>query len=261
MGAYSGYLIVSDIDGTLVVDGNLPPENLTAIEKFQAEGGRFTLCTGRSPSHIRRFPFACNAPIATINGTLLCSERHKPLVRMHMEEDYHDVIRTVIGKFPGIRQVDRYHEAEFVTWQRTREGDDLSALLPGAPCYKFFLICDEEPTALSLMAYITENHSDRYEVNRSFPCGVEIHKKGTGKGACIREMRKLLPDVRTIIAAGDYENDITMLKEADIGCAVGNAIPSVKAAADRVICRNDEFAIAYIINTLIPSLPTFGKSR
>ena len=97
-------------------------------------------------------------------------------------------------------------------------------------------------------------YGDRYENDRSWPVGLEMQRKGSRKGACLHLLRAMLPDVHTVIAAGDYENDISMLREADIGCAVGNALPSVKAAADRVIPSCGGGAIAFIINSLIPGL-------
>ena len=50
-----------------------------------------------------------------------------------------------------------------------------------------------------------------------------------------------------------------MLREADIGCAVANAIPSVKEAADRIIVHCDEHALAHIIHDLIPALIENGN--
>ena len=49
------------------------------------------------------------------------------------------------------------------------------------------------------------------------------------------------------IAVGDNENDISMIKEAQVGIAVGNAVETVKAAADIVTVTNNESAIAKII--------------
>ena len=39
-----------------------------------------------------------------------------------------------------------------------------------------------------------------------------------------------------------------MLRAANIGCAVANALDVTKSAADRVVVSNDEDALAYIIN-------------
>lgn len=45
-------------------------------------------------------------------------------------------------------------------------------------------------------------------------------------------------DIGSSVAAGDEENDLEMIKAAGIGCAVANAVPSVKAAA-AFVTHND----------------------
>ena len=71
MGKFDGFLICTDLDGTLLRnDKTISPENLQAIAYFKQEGGFFTFVTGRMPffvSHVydRIKP---NAPIGCING-------------------------------------------------------------------------------------------------------------------------------------------------------------------------------------------------
>lgn len=262
MDSFNGYLILSDIDGTLTVrGGEVTGENLRAIRRFQAGGGLFSLATGRQPDYIEKFPFRSNAPVITINGTLLCSPEGEPLVHMPMEEDFEDVLRCVADRHPGVLQIRRHCLPGNRLWERAVHGDNLTPILGGDPVYKFVMICDREETALALMREMLSRFGTRYEFDRSWPVGLEMHRKDSGKGACVRLLRGMLPQVHTIIAAGDYENDISMLREADIGCAVANALPSVKAAADRVIAANTENAIAYLIDTLIPQLPPCGNIR
>ena len=56
----------------------------------------------------------------------------------------------------------------------------------------------------------------------------------------------------TFVAAGDYNNDIEMLKEADLGAAPLNAQPEVKAAADLVLQHTcDNGAIAELIEVIL----------
>ena len=51
----SDWLIVSDIDGTLNNKlRQLPERNRLAIERFVAEGGHFTLASGRNPQSMER---------------------------------------------------------------------------------------------------------------------------------------------------------------------------------------------------------------
>ena len=56
--------------------------------------------------------------------------------------------------------------------------------------------------------------------------------------------------VHTTIGVGDYENDLSLVRDADIGYAVGNAIDEVKAVASRVTVPNTQHAIARIIAEL-----------
>lgn len=256
MGIYDGYLLFSDIDGTLTVRGKLSEENLRAIEYFQSEGGRFALATGRTPDYLETFPFRSNAPTITINGTQIASPDGEILLSLPMEEDFHDVIRYMMENYPSISRVYRRGDVISTDWERSRGTDYAPILLEGVPCFKFVIVCDTEAETLRLMDDLMRRYGDRYEYDRSWSVGLEMHRKNSGKDVCLRRIRELLPDVHTVIAVGDYENDTTMLRAADIGCAVANALPSVKEAADRVIVSNEEHAIAYIIHELIPSLQT-----
>ena len=51
-----------------------------------------------------------------------------------------------------------------------------------------------------------------------------------------------------IMAVGDYDNDMEMIKNSDIGVAVANARPHVKGAADYVspFCNNED-TVAHIV--------------
>lgn len=51
-----------------------------------------------------------------------------------------------------------------------------------------------------------------------------------------------------VIAFGDNFNDLSMLKSAGLGVAMGNAVDEVKACADLVIGNNAEAGIADVVN-------------
>ena len=255
MGYYDGYLILSDIDGTLTRAGNdLSEENHRALTRFMKEGGYFTLATGRAPGFLSKFPIMPNAPLVSINGTLIYSDEGERLLYLPMEDNYEEVLRYFVDKYPNLLSVFRSEEKRAPKWTRAEHGEDISILLEGDPCLRFYFTCDSEPTALAMMAEALEKWGDRYEFNRSWPDGMEMHVKGSGKDAGLRFLRDYLPGIHTTIAVGNYENDTPMIREADIGCAVENALPSVEDAADRVIVSNMDHALAYIIETLIPSL-------
>ena len=74
MGKFTGVLLASDFDDTLVGDSCvLSPANRAALERFTGEGGIFTVSTGRAK---RTFaPYAhtvpINAPVILSNGAML----------------------------------------------------------------------------------------------------------------------------------------------------------------------------------------------
>ena len=72
MGKFSGILLFSDLDDTLLTTDKLVSgENREAIEYFQREGGLFTFATGRSVAGIQ-WPLELirpNAPVICFNGS------------------------------------------------------------------------------------------------------------------------------------------------------------------------------------------------
>ena len=73
MGKYDGILICSDFDGTFASNSVIVPENAEAVRRFQAEGGMFTLSTGRSHHHFTSYKdiFHPNVPMLCYNGSVL----------------------------------------------------------------------------------------------------------------------------------------------------------------------------------------------
>ncbi len=80
----SDYLLISDIDGTLVnTKKEIPPRNIEAIARFRALGGRFTIATGRSPISAARIArkVGVNCPLVTNNGAILYDMETGQVVR------------------------------------------------------------------------------------------------------------------------------------------------------------------------------------
>ena len=76
------------------------------------------------------------------------------------------------------------------------------------------------------------------------PTGIDIVARGSGKAAGIAQfIQEHGLDRSEIMAFGDGENDIEMLKFAGVGVAMGNASDEVKAAADYVTESVDDNGI------------------
>ena len=90
------------------------------------------------------------------------------------------------------------------------------------------------------------------EITGALPMNLEINAAGVNKGKAMIELGKLLGIPREeIMAFGDGNNDLKMLKEVGMGVAMENAIPSVKEAADYVALSNDEEGVAKFIEKYV----------
>lgn len=94
--------------------------------------------------------------------------------------------------------------------------------------------------------------------SRWHPKGIDILAKGGGKGAAVQaalDRYGLTAD--EIIAFGDGENDLPMIKLAGTGVIMGNAQEPVKAAADYVTASVDEDGVSRALRHLglLPSEP------
>ena len=77
---------------------------------------------------------------------------------------------------------------------------------------------------------------------------LEFNKAGISKATGVRFLSEYLGvSVNDVIAIGDSENDIEMLKIAGTGIAMGNAVEEAKAAADDITASNDEDGVAKAI--------------
>lgn len=88
-------------------------------------------------------------------------------------------------------------------------------------------------------------------VNGGFS-NLEFTRAGVSKVTGLRYLAEHLGiPVEQTMAMGDSENDSEMLRAAGIGVAMGNALDSVKAAADDVTLTNDEGGVACAIEKYI----------
>lgn len=80
----------------------------------------------------------------------------------------------------------------------------------------------------------------------------EFSAKGTTKGAAIAGVLPGLGiDASQLLAFGDAQNDLSMIRLAGCGVAMGNATPEVKAEANLVCGTNNEDGIAGALEQLL----------
>ncbi|MHB1454651.1 MAG: HAD-IIB family hydrolase [Saccharofermentanales bacterium] len=248
---FDGVLICSDFDGTLAHWETISQQNIDAIRYFQAEGGLFTVVSGRQPSFIHQFNqmVVPNTYVCGFNGTIIQDyETHERIHSSPLGSEIYSFAADIVKMIPEIDYVDFQFDESNATFKREDFSVDFSLEFAHNPLFKVLFIVGDVHSD-SVFDKISRMVQDRYSISRSWINGIEIQKLGEDKGNALRILKKRLSGkVHTTIGVGDYENDIPMLREADISFAVENAMPAVKAVADHSTASSETGSIASIID-------------
>ena len=271
MSDFSNFLIASDLDGTFLnKKGEVVQRNLDAIARFNAQGGRFTLNTGRP--HITIAPTTgdptkiFNAPSSHCNGAylydfqtgeyffeeLLSPKDAADLIafaaqycsdiayRANAREQIRFLVPDGVEKPPSVG----YAEG-IVVYDLPQED------WPMDDWYKVVFVSDPA-RILQLRRDFECVFGKRFGKTTSSARALELQLAHSTKAVGIDKMRRLTPELaaRTIIACGDFENDIPMLKAADIAICPANALDEVKEICDFVLCDCGEGLIADIVENI-----------
>jgi hydroxymethylpyrimidine pyrophosphatase-like HAD family hydrolase len=165
-----------------------------------------------------------------------------------MDEDFPALAKRILAECPALKEV-RFTALEEENSVVIKNGEAI--VLPSErEFYKMVFITPKEYSD-EYNEKIKSLMDDRYFSMRSWLNGIEVQMRGTGKGDSIARMKDALGDrARVAIAVGDYENDIDMIRAADIGYAVANAVEPLKVEADRMTVDVHESPIAKIVAEL-----------
>ena len=241
-------LFVSDLDGTMLPDGNVvSPENIAAVRRAVDAGVVVTIATGRMFE--AALPVAnalgVDVPIISYNGGLIKS----PSGRVYEEHTIdpavaHDIIAFCkerdwyIQTYSGgvLRYVRGCDESRFYENSQKLTGeavgwDGLFAHVAGN-C-KLLLVTKDLPVTTERSEAVIAAFGDRVDVTRSADHLIEIVPKGISKASALTSLAfKFGITIEETMAIGDAYNDLPMLKAAGKSIAMGNAFPAVKEVTD-----------------------------
>ncbi len=245
-----------DIDGTLVSfeTHRIPASTIEALEAAHTKGHRIFIATGR--------------PKAIINNLSELQDRNLIDGYITMNGAYCFVGEQVIYK-SAIPQEEVKAMAAFCEMKGVPcifvEEHNISVCQPDEMVKKIFydfLHVDEIPTVsfeeatgreiLQMTPFITEEEEKEIcpsiptcEIGRWYPSFADVTAKGDTKQKGIDEIiRHFNISLEDTMSFGDGGNDISMLRHAAIGVAMGQAKDDVKAAADYITASVDEDGIS-----------------
>lgn len=267
---FSDIAIVTDLDGTFFDShSRLVKRNLEAVEYFKANGGLFAVATGRVPEMMGfelepLIPTLANIPCINCNGAFAYDFREK---RAYNEiflnaERATELVQRATAAFPEVSARLSSKNGKYVLHNTdwTEKSDKIVAFLPvdEVPRCGWYRIAFDGPCeSLDKIREIFEpEYADCFDFVKSCPVIYEFNDKSATKGTALERLRELLissgraSDKLKIYAVGDFENDIDMLRHADVPCCPSNAIDRVKEICKLQVCRCDDGAIADIIEML-----------
>lgn len=261
----SKIILITDLDGTLLTtDKKILPVDMEAIDELRSAGGKFTIATGRGYSMAA--PVAqkvgLDMPAVIFNGAAVYDfKQGKFLWHSEVFSGAREYIKRLVAKFPdiaievlrekvvsviGMNDVEKRHlgfenvTPDIQTVDSVPDGNWLKILIA------------YPPEKMDKVVEFAEKYcSENVNLVRSEPHFYEILPQGVSKDYGFKKLLEIMQfkDMFTV-AAGDYMNDYAMIKNADLGVAVGSALDKVKEAAKLVVCDNDHGAIAETIDYL-----------
>lgn len=279
MGRFSDILLTVDYDRTLTApDSTVPERNIRAIEEFMAEGGAFTVNTGRSVPMSTQLlnTVPVNVPLLLYNGSADYDLQTKTFTRTEIINlDPEALINDLRSRFPElvlelqgtwahhIFQKDpgweAYCENNDCPWAYA-ESDKIPLPFLKLALYGVFrgntvastFEANEADLALfqRATAYLQATYGDKLEIFR--PCAriLDIHAKGVSKLAAARQMQQQLGR-RILVCVGDAENDVSMLDGADYAFCPADGVVANRYAT---VCPCAEGAVADVIYKKIPEI-------
>lgn len=267
-------LICIDMDGTLLSnDHKVSDYNAEAIRKASEIGIHIAITTGRIYASAKYYSqiIGIDAPIITANGASIKDSGDGAVI-------YNNPIPTNV--LIGFANILKKHnlKANFTT------GDTIFTTyeIPETHTYKIsnkivsddlkvnFLTFDNIEDGFSkfegevLKCFVGEDiklddlKNARNEITKEFgndlhivssgPNNFEIMQKDSSKGNAAKKLAKVLGiNQDEVMCIGDSENDLSMIKFAGLGVAMGNSMELLKESANYITETNDNSGVARAI--------------
>lgn len=240
-----------DVDGTLLSHAsNCVPESARrALDLLRRQGVTVGLASGRSQAELDELPLdGLTFDVLLLhNGQMILDGEGGYLAGNPLEgEALERVIALFDAREVPVVLIERERTyINFVNADVVRAQSDTHTSVPPVGTY-------EGATVFQAMAYVDEGDTELLrskltgcDVTRWHPKAVDINAPSPGGKAdgIVRWCEANGVDLSEVVAFGDADNDVTMLRAAGVGVAMGNAVPEAKEAADIVTTDIDDDGI------------------
>lgn len=236
-------MIMLDVDGTLISfeTHRMPQSAVAALQKAHDKGIKIVIATGRATADLHEINAVSYDGIIALNGadcvftdgTILkrypiAKEDFRKAMEIAKEFDFPVAIELDEGVFVNRLTPAVVHLAKIVE-HPVPAVVNIEEMFERQECCQLCFYFDQE-TEQKVMPLLPNLSASRW-----YPSFADINVAGVSKATGLSAFAKHYGiDVSEIMAFGDGGNDISMLKAAGIGIAMGGASETVKASADFV---------------------------
>lgn len=263
-------LIALDMDGTLLTsEKKISEKTKSALKEAERKGVKVVLASGRPLSGITRYLeeldlFKGDDYVLSFNGGMVINSKTEEIVTSSLlkgsdlkyifkiAQDLDINIHAFSVKegliTPKMSQYTK-HECDINGINATIK--DFNEITDDEDITKVMMIDPQEKLDEAIRK-LPKDLYDRYSVFKSTPFFLEFTNKEVDKGKGLKKLGEYLGiKQEEIIACGDAENDLSMVKYAGLGVAMENASDDVRKVADYITLSNDEDGIAHVVEKFI----------
>ena len=268
-------IVASDLDGTLLTNEHvLSPENAKAISAMNALGVFFVPFTGRTLSEI--LPALRDNPdvryICYSNGATILDKATGKKIEFVISNEKLNALFDVLTKYEvhyAVRHggtcycdASQMNDQAYSYYNLT--SDHVDCVKTYSTPVKEFIPFARSLDSVEVVAMFFRHKDDLKKCQAEVlalgglgAAGVseynlEVFNTDAGKGNSLQALaNELNVPMPSVIAMGDSDNDVSMIKVAGLGLSTSNGNDNIKALADKVICSCDEHTAQYVLENFI----------
>ena len=244
-------IVILDLDGTLLTSDKRISEYTKEIIRKLNKDVKFVLASARAFVTIKPYLKKLgllnkNNYTIAFNGSLVVNNFEEPIIDEEIENNSKRILQEYIDSNNQV-------EWHYYTYDKNilmNDIKDIFDFIKNNKIYKIVCLANED-IIIKMRKDMPYSITELFQITSSEPTRIEFVKKGMRKIEAIKLLLKELNiNSSEVIAMGDGENDIEMIKYAGCGIAMGNATEEVKSIADIITDTNDNDGVGKILKKI-----------
>ena len=249
-------IVVSDLDGTLLQGhSNVGDYTIDVVRKLIDSGVEFVIASGRGRQGIEFLIEKIDRKVYAIcnNGANIYDKDGNCIYKKTINKDLSiDLLKTIREQglfFSAFDDENFYFDKDDLNYiKRKNFKESPLEKIEDVPELSKIIIVEEPENILKIAKFLRDKYKDIVEITISDPECLDIVPSGCSKGEGVEVIGKLLNiPCDEIMAFGDGENDLAMLRKVGYPVAMENAQEVLKKEVKNIATPNMEEGVAKYI--------------